>query len=46
MTSGDLNFDLTEKLTEVFPSLFLPLFRLPLTVCRYVAQEPSYREGA
>ena len=41
VTSGDLTFDLTQKMTEVFSSLFLTLFRLPLTACRYVAQEPS-----
>ena len=29
------------KTRGVYPSFFLMLFRLPLTACRYVAQEPS-----
>ena len=40
VTSGDLTFDLTLKVTEVVSSWFLTLFRMPLTACRYVAQEP------
>ena len=45
MTSGDLTFDLTKKLTEVISSLFLTLFRTPPSAYRYVAQEPSYKGG-
>ena len=41
MTSGDLTFDLTKKVTEVISSLFLTLFRTPPVPYGYVAQEPS-----
>ena len=41
ITSGDLTFDLTKKVTELISSLILTLFRTPPSPYRYVAQEPS-----
>jgi hypothetical protein len=41
VTSGDLVFDLTEKMAEVLSYWFLPLFRTPPTACLYDAQESS-----
>ena len=41
MTSGDLTFGLTKKVTKVISSLFLTLFRTPPFPYRYVAQKPN-----
>ena len=41
LTSGDLTFDLTKKVTEGISSFLLTLFRTPPFPYRYVAQEPS-----
>ena len=43
MTPGDLTFDLTKTVAKVISSLFLTLFRTPLSPYRYVAQEPSWK---
>ena len=40
LTSGDLNFDLSLKMTEVVSECFLPCFRMPFSVLFYDAQEP------
>ena len=45
MTSGDLTFDLTKKVTEVISSLFLTLFRTPPFPYRYVAQGAELEGG-
>ena len=39
LTSGDLNFDLSLKMTEVVSEWFLPSFRTPFSVLFYDAQE-------
>ena len=41
VTSGDLVFDLIDKMTGVLSYWFCPLFRTPLTVCLYHAPESS-----
>ena len=41
VTSGDLAFDLTEKMTKVVSYWFWPLFRTPPAACLYDAQESS-----
>ena len=42
MTSDNLTFDLTLKLTELVSSYLYMLFWVPLTTCRYMALEPSW----
>ena len=40
LTSGDLNFDLSLKMTEVGSECFFQSFRTPFSVLFYDAQEP------
>ena len=40
LTPGDLNFDLSQKMTEMISKWFFASFRTPFSVLFYDAQEP------
>ena len=40
LTPGDVNFDLSQKMTEMISKLFFASFRTPFSVLFYDAQEP------
>ena len=40
LTSGDLNFDLSLKMTKVVSELYLTSFQIPFSALLYNAQEP------